>query len=157
MLSIAEEKGQYTDLMNYKLGGKDFMESFPNQFKNKFDFVVAGSLIETNHFDENLFQQMLFSVKNGGYLIFSAQYSYIGNFSYHETLFQLEKSGRIKFVEDQIFSRFDKLDRVIGKFTKTPSKIYVYQKTEGDSMMIANRLRKPSSSNSTALTECSDF
>jgi len=38
---------------------------------------------------------MLFSLKNGGYMIFSAQYSYIGNFEYDETLLQLEKAGRI--------------------------------------------------------------
>ena len=99
---------------------------------------------------------MLFSLKNGGYMIFSAQYSYIGNFEYHETLLQLEKAGRIQFIEDSSFNRFDKLDKVIGKYTKTPAKIYVYKKTEGDSLIIAQRLKKPNS-NMSALTDVSDF
>ena len=63
------------------------MDGFPQHLKNKFDFVTAGGLIEANNYRENLFQQMLFSLKNGGYLIFSAQFSYIGNFEYHETIF----------------------------------------------------------------------
>jgi hypothetical protein len=32
------------------------MESFPNQLKNKFDFVTAGGLIEASNFDENILQ-----------------------------------------------------------------------------------------------------
>jgi len=95
MLQIADEKKVYKALTQHTLGGKDYLETFPNQLKNKFDFVTAGGLVEANHYDENLFQQMLFSLKNGGHLIFSAQFSYIGNFAYHETILQLEKAGRI--------------------------------------------------------------
>ena len=87
MLEIAEQKKIYGSLTKHKLGGKDYMDGFPQHLKNKFDFVTAGGLIEANNYDENLFQQMLFSLKNGGYLIFSAQFSYIGNFEYHETIF----------------------------------------------------------------------
>jgi len=100
MLQIADEKKVYKALTKYQLGGKNYLENFPNQLKNKFDFVTAGGLIEAMNYDENIFQQMLFSLKNGGYLIFSAQYSYIGNFEFHETILLLEKAGRIKFVED---------------------------------------------------------
>jgi len=42
MLDVAEEKNVYSSLTQHKLGGKDFMESFPNHLKNKFDFVTAG-------------------------------------------------------------------------------------------------------------------
>ena len=95
MLQIAEEKDVYNSLNHTKLGGEKFMENFPNHLKNKFDFVVSAGLVEAQNFDENIIQQMLFSLKNGGHLIFSAQYSYIGNFAYHETIGQLEKAGRI--------------------------------------------------------------
>ena len=95
MLKIADEKKLYLALTQLQLGGEDFLETFPNHLKNKFDFVTAGGLIEASNYDDKILQQMLFSLKNGGYLIFSAQYSYIGNFEYHETLLQLEKAGRI--------------------------------------------------------------
>ena len=99
---------------------------------------------------------MLFSLKNGGYLVFSSQFSYLGNFEYNESLALLEKAGRIQFVEDKTFNRYEKLDGVVGKFTRTPTKIYVYKKTEGDSVRIAQLLRKPTS-NMSALTDVSDF
>ena len=145
MLEIAQDKQVYDSLIQHQLGGEQYMENFPNHLKNKFDFVTAGGLIEAQNFDEKVIQQMLFSLKKGGYMIFSAQYSYIGNFEYHETLLQLEKAGRIQFIEDSTFNRFDKLDKMIGKYTKTPAKIYVYKKTEGDSLIIAKNggLRAP--------------
>jgi len=86
MLQLAEEKKVYVSLTQHQLGGQDFLETFPSHLKNKFDFVTAGGLIEALNYDDKIFQQMLFSLKNGGYLIISLQYSYIGNFEYHETL-----------------------------------------------------------------------
>jgi len=45
MLQEAEKKDVYTVLNKFKLGGDEYMESFPNQLKNRFDFVTAGDLI----------------------------------------------------------------------------------------------------------------
>ena len=44
--------------------------------------------------------------------------------------------GRIKAVDQEAFFKYDKLMGGIGKFTKTPVKVYVYKKTEGDSVMV---------------------
>jgi len=56
MLQEAEKKDVYTTLEKFKLGGDDYMESFPNQLKNKFDFVTAGDLISAQMFDENILE-----------------------------------------------------------------------------------------------------
>ena len=64
------------------LGGDDWYNSLPHYLKNKFDLAVAGDLINTQHFDENIFDQILLSLKTGGIFIFSAQYSYLGDFDY---------------------------------------------------------------------------
>jgi hypothetical protein len=48
------------------------MENFPNQLKNRFDFVTAGDLINLQNYDENIFEQMLFALKNQGHIIFTA-------------------------------------------------------------------------------------
>jgi len=45
MLQEADKKDVYTCLNKFKLGGDEYMENFPNQLKNRFDFVTAGDLI----------------------------------------------------------------------------------------------------------------
>ena len=127
MLEQADRKKVYKDLIHLRLGGADFMETFPQYHKNRYD-VVAGSLIEPNNFDENLFSQMLFALKAGGFLVFSSQHSYIGYFEYNEGLDQLVKAQRIKLIETKILCRYDKPHRIIGKYDKTPAIVYVYQK-----------------------------
>ena len=72
MLDKADEKKVYVDLQNLNLGKVDYIETFPNQLKGKFDFVTAAGLIENGVEDENIFEQMLFSLKKHGYLIFTA-------------------------------------------------------------------------------------
>lgn len=56
MLEIAQQKDVYKALTQHKLGGNEYLENFPNQLKNKFDFVTAGGLIEAQNFDANVFQ-----------------------------------------------------------------------------------------------------
>lgn len=56
MLEIAQDKNVYKALTQHQLGGKEYLENFPNQLKNKFDFVTAGGLIEAQNFDANVFQ-----------------------------------------------------------------------------------------------------
>jgi len=85
---------------------------------------------------------MLFALKNMGHMVFTSQFSFLGNFKYHDKLEELEKAGRIRFVEDTVFYRFEGLNEPIGKYSKTPTKVYVYQKTEGDSLLAAQRLKK---------------
>jgi len=87
---------------------------------------------------------MLFALKNQGHMIFTAQFSYLGNFKYHDKLEELEKAGRIRFVDASSFYRYSSLNEVIGKYTKTPAKVYIYQKTEGDSVLASHSLKKKS-------------
>jgi len=60
-------------------------------------------LIVTNFKDENIFEEMLLSLRNGGTMIFTAKFSYLGNYWYTETLEKLEKQGRIQAVECEDF------------------------------------------------------
>ena len=103
--------------------------------RNKYDFVVASGLINNNYIDDKIFQQMLICCKNQGYIIFAARYSFLGDYWYSDHVAKLEKQGRIKAVEDEAFFKYDQLLEACGKFSKTPSKVYVYQKTEEDSVI----------------------
>jgi len=92
--------------------------------------------------DEKIFEQMLLSLKEGGIMVFAARFSYLGNYWYNEKLEKLEKLGRIKLLKESEFFKYDNMSETIGKFTKTPVKVFAFQKTEGDSVMGFQKARQ---------------
>ena len=99
---------------------------------------------------------MLICIKPGGYIVFSARFSYLGVYWYYDALAALEKAGRIKSVSDpESFFKYDQLLTSVGKFTKTPVKVYVYQKLENDSIIACQQ--KKVNSNMSVATADSDY
>jgi predicted TPR repeat methyltransferase len=98
MLEQANLKGAYNKLIHLKLNQEDHVTSMPIDQRNKYDFVTAAGLINNNYMDLKLFEQMLICLKPGGYMVFSARFSYLGQYWYTDVLENLEKAGRIKFV-----------------------------------------------------------
>lgn len=145
MLQKAEEKGCYTNLLNLQLNQEEHVDSVPHGQRGKYDFVTAAGLINNNFLDLRIFEQMLICLKPGGYLVFSARFSYLGQYWYTDALAELEKAGRIKFIQDESFFKYDQLTVSVGKFTKTPVRVYVYQKTENDSVFACKNKQKLSS------------
>ena len=140
MLDLADEKDVYRSLEQCELGQNNHIETFPIAFKGKFDFVTAAGLINNNHLDEKIFEQMLVALKPGGIMVFSARYSFLGNFWYTEKLEEMEKLGRIKALKCEKYFKYDKLLPGVGKFQKTPVKVFAYKKTEEDSILAFARL-----------------
>lgn len=75
------------------------------------------------------------SLKNGGIIVFAARYSFIGKYWYDEKLENLEALGRLKFLTSDSFFKYNNIAQGIGKFQKTPVKVFAYQKTEADSVL----------------------
>mgnify|MGYP001214483749 CR=1 FL=1 len=98
MLEQANLKGAYNKLVHLKLNQEDHVNTVPIDLRSKFDFVTAAGLINNNFMDLKLFEQMLVCLKPGGYMVFSARFSYLGQYWYTDVLENLEKAGRIKFV-----------------------------------------------------------
>jgi hypothetical protein len=67
---------------------------------------------------------MLLALKNGGIMVFAARYSYLGAYWYDQPLDTLEKLGRCKLLKTETFFKYDNLTTPVGKFTKTPVKIF---------------------------------
>jgi len=45
----------------------------------------------------------------------------------------MEESGRWKLISSDTFFKYDKLDEVsIGRFSKTPSKVFIFQKLQDE-------------------------
>lgn len=96
MLDQAAEKNVYKKLEQHKLGQEEFLETFPLHHRKKYDFVTSAGLVVNNYMDEKLFEEMLLSLNNGGIMVFTARFSYLGNYWYSDKLADLEKAGRIK-------------------------------------------------------------
>merc|ERR1712159_712402 len=58
-----------------------------------------------------------------------------GEYWYDEKLESLEALGRLQFLTSDSFFKYDNVDQAIGKFQKTPVKVFAYQKTEADSVL----------------------
>ena len=127
MLEEAAGKGAYSALQEHTLGDP---AAFPTEYKNHFDFVACAGLVNNNHMDYLLFEEMLLSLKKGGHAVFAARFSYMGHYWYDQAIQEMHESGRWKLVATETFFKYDKLEQVsIGRFSKTPSKVFVFQKT----------------------------
>lgn len=91
--------------------------------------------------DEKIFEQISLSLKPGGLIVFAARYSFLGKFLYQTKLEELEKFERLKLISSDSFFKYDKLGIAVGKFQKTPVKVYTYQKTEKDSVLGSRRAK----------------
>jgi hypothetical protein len=146
MLYEADRKGIYKSLNQVMLGGHDPLENFPTTLRQCFDFATAGDLIDNHIVDESLFDQILVALKPGGIAVMSAQFSYLGDFWWCETLERLEKEGRIKVLQSEQHFKYDKLTTgAIGKFSKTPVKVLAFEKREQDSVKQAQLFKRHSS------------
>ena len=136
---LEQAKDRYESVEKIKLCQDDYVGTIPHYLRNTYDFVTAAGLVNNNFQDEKLFEQMLICCKNQGYLVFAARYSFLGQYWYVDKIAELEKAGRIKFISEKAFFKYDQLDLGVGRFSKTPVKVYVYQKTEEDSIMAGMR------------------
>merc|ERR1719450_743821 len=50
-----------------------------------------------------LFEEMLLSLKKGGYAVFAARFSYMGRYWYDQILQEMEESGRWSLVASDTF------------------------------------------------------
>jgi len=61
MLEEASNKGVYKELDEHTLGFNT--DEFPEKYKNQFDFVTCAGLINNNHMDYLIFEEMLLSCR----------------------------------------------------------------------------------------------
>lgn len=63
-------------------------------------------------------------------IIFASRFSYIGEYWYDEVLRLMEAEKRINQLEVENFFKYDRILASIGRFSKTPSRVIVYEKTQ---------------------------
>lgn len=104
MLEECSNKGVYKELFEQTLGTA---HEFPDMFKNKFDFVTCAGLINNNHMDYLLFEEMLLAVKKGGFVVFSARFSYMGKYWYDPIIKEMHEDGRWTLLATETFFKYD--------------------------------------------------
>ena len=107
MLDLCANKCIYGELFEHCHGNP---EEFPLKLKNQADFVTCAGLINNNHMDYLLFEEMLLACKQGGYIIFAARFSYMGTYWYDKVIKQLQDDGRWQLVATETFFKYDKIE-----------------------------------------------
>merc|ERR1711981_1016408 len=110
MLEECSNSGVYSELHEHTCG--EDPNDLPMQFRNKFDYCVCAGLINNNYMDYLLFEEMLLSVKKGGYCIFSSRYSFMGKYWYDKIIKEMHDNGRWKLVATDAFFKYDQLECV---------------------------------------------
>lgn len=147
MLHESKSKGCYTQLQQILLGNDEFINTFPQELRSKFNFAICSGVVENNCQGHDLmFEQMLLALKQCGYMIFTVQFSYMGDYWWSDKLEALENEGRILFIDSEDFFKYESMQQSVGKFSKTPVKVMIYQKIEMDSVAAAGKLQKKLSS-----------
>lgn len=135
MLYEASNKDVYCNLEKIELGGDEWITKMPMAYRSKFDVVTMAGVIDNNVEEDSLFEQMLLCLKKGGHAVFTVQFSYLGDFWWVDKLKELELQGRIKYVKSETFFKYENLKQnTVGKFSKTPMKVLIYEKTEDDTV-----------------------
>jgi len=138
MLEEASKKGVYEELTEYTCGHSP--NGLPQQYKNKFDYVTCAGFINNNHMDYLIFEEMLLACKKGGYIVFAARYSFMGKYWYDSVLTEMSNNGRWKPIAVETFFKYDKIDKIsIGRFSKTPCKLFIFQKTQDELNMYIDK------------------
>ena len=125
MIEQAKSKGIYSDLREMFLGQPD---KFPEEFHNRFDALTASGILAEGHCPNEVMDEMVLALKVGGFACFSTRIEYLEKYKFSEKMKELEEAGKWKLIKTEDFLRYDKLEEVIGRFSKTEVRGFVYQK-----------------------------
>jgi len=106
MLEECERRrpGIHKELLELFLGRPD---TFPRTLRNRFDIVTGSGIFADNHLDTKGFDEMVLSLKPGGFACFATRTEYLTKYGYGPYLKKLESEGKWKFSEEITFRRYD--------------------------------------------------
>ena len=113
MLEKAKLKESYTELKELFLGRPD---TFPEEYRNRFDAITAAGILAEGHLDNNVFDEMILALKTGGYAIFATRTMYLEQYSYAAGIKKLEDEGKWKQIKEVKFWRYDQAQETVGRF-----------------------------------------
>ena len=95
----------------------------------RFDFVTASGLLAEGHATPAVFDEMLASLKRGGYAIFTSRIEYLEPLKYQEGMDERVENGKWEFVKKIPYEKYSKAkDTPIGRFKPVMSEVFVFKK-----------------------------
>ena len=126
MLEQAREKDSYTSLEELFLGRPD---SFPEKFRDRFEALTAAGILAEGHLGNEVFDEMILALKQGGYAIFTTRDEYLTKYNYQEKLDSLTEEGKWELVKKEEFLRYNNMKGDgVGRFKPTPVIVFGYKK-----------------------------
>ena len=97
--------------------------------EGKYDFVTASGLLAEGHATNEVFAEMIFSLKKGGYAIFTSWTEYLESLKYQEGIDKHTNSGEWTFVKHHDYEKYsNSKENPVGWFKPVISWVFVYKK-----------------------------
>ncbi|CAI2379159.1 unnamed protein product [Moneuplotes crassus] len=126
MLDQAKEKDSYTDLEELFLGTPD---TFPEKYRERFVALTAAGILAEGHLGNEVFDEMVLALKQGGYAIFTTREEYLTKYNYQEKMDALVEEGKWEFVKQEEFLRYNNMKGDgVGRFKPTKVLVFAYKK-----------------------------
>ena len=129
IMRVAEGKCDskaYTETKEIWLGKP---ETFPDEFKDRFDVITATGILAQGHLDCKVFDEMIMACKKdkGGIIVFTTRDMYLKDYGYQTRMDELEAEGKWKKLDEITFDRYFNLnDEVLGRWKKVDIKCFAY-------------------------------
>ena len=125
MLLKAREKNAYSELRELFLGNP---EAYPEDLRERFDAIATAGVLAEGHCGTKLFDEMLLSVKKGGFMIWATREEYMSKYGYDEKVNELDKEGKWELVKQGDFIRYENAKAEHGRFKPSKIVIFAYKK-----------------------------
>ncbi len=127
MIEHAEAKGVYDQVIHMYLGKP---ATYPPKLRDRFDLITAAAILAEGHLGVELFDEMIHSLKRGGYAIFTTREMYLDKYGYRQAIDDLVRRGFWKKVKEQTFKKYHNIEAgtKIGRYETVDVMIYAYQK-----------------------------
>ena len=126
MIVQAQEKEAYVELSELFLGTP---ETFPEKYHGVFDAITAAGILAEGHLGNEVFDEMILALKQGGYAVFTTRDEYLTKYNYQEKIDELVNDGKWEFADKEEFLRYNNMKgEGVGRFKPTPVFVFAYKK-----------------------------
>lgn len=105
-------------------------KEYPAKFRDRFDLVTGAAVLAEGHLGVELFDEMIHSLKRGGYAIFTTREMYLDKYGYRVAIDELERKGFWKKADEVKFQKYQNIEAgtKIGRFETVDVMCYAYKK-----------------------------
>jgi len=100
MIEVAKKKNCYDQIIHMYLGKPAV---YPAKLRNRFDLITAAAILAEGHLGVEVFDEMIHSLKRGGFAIFTTREMYLDKYNYRHAIEELERRGFWKKVKEAKF------------------------------------------------------